>query len=131
MKLSLSICCVQTQTRGEEVSLVLLFFARAYFSTTVCQKAKSQIILKGLLVFLNSPKKQMNEFIFTTMMNSSICCVQTQTRGEVVSPEHLPFASAYFCTTVFQKARATENLTFFKGQKKLKVDWRAIDSPKK
>ena len=104
---------------------------RAYFSTTVCQKAKSQIILKGLLVFLNSPKKQMNEFIFTTMMNSSICCVQTQTRGEVVSPEHLPFASAYFCTTVFQKARATENLTFFKGQKKLKVDWRAIDSPKK
>ena len=41
MKLSLSICCVQTQTRGEVVSRVLLTFARAYFCTTVCQKASA------------------------------------------------------------------------------------------
>ena len=37
--------------------------------TKVC---KGQIISKGLLVSTNSPKKQMNEFVFTSTKNSFV-----------------------------------------------------------
>ena len=47
-------------------------------------------------------------------LSLSICCVQTQTRGDVVSPVLLTFARAYFCSTVCQLASATENSTFYK-----------------
>jgi hypothetical protein len=38
----------------------------------ICNRAKGQIISKGLLVSLNSPIKRTNKFAFTTTTNSLV-----------------------------------------------------------
>ena len=43
-----------------------------YFQLYPSLSTKGQIISKGLLVSLNSPKKQTNEFVFTTTTNSFV-----------------------------------------------------------
>ena len=90
---------------------------------------KGQRISKGLLVSSNSPKKRMNEFVFTSTMNSFICFLgefeDTRSLSKIIWPLVFQFFYPQSLKNL-NKETNTYILTLWSHKKNLTRKWDTV-----
>ena len=94
---------IATKIRSEEVKSRVVISFCIFNIIIICLLTKGQIISKGLLVSSNSPKKWTNEFVFTTTMNSFVCCLGEFEDTQKSFQSYLTFRSLFYCHGNTQK----------------------------